>query len=245
MTTASLLLKLNDDAAGADEVVKLIEQDAGLAADVLKAANSAYFRRSVEEVTNLRQVLLAMGFNGVKAVVSSVLLEPVVNIKPIYFRMFGQHLWDHSLHCAHACRCLAWGQKADSYSSYLVGLIHDIGKILIFQLLVESIQKFHPEMQPRPHFFVKVIINNPMPLSRMIADSWKFPPDMLTALGEIVRRPPYQEMSSMGRTLFFGNLLAEAHDLLQRKRFSEQIVNEFLKGFGMNLDLIKEIYGGN
>lgn len=241
-TTARLLGELNDPDISVDSILRLVNRDVGLAAEMLKLANSVYFRRSDQEVTNLRQAVVVVGLNGLKQMLANLVLGEVVKIKPIYFRMFGQQLWQHSEECAIACSKLAAGQQADSYTAYLLGLVHDVGKIVMFQLLLEAFRSVHPGVEPRPHVLVKLITERSAPLSHLVAQSWEFPRPILDALREQAQRTPEEERSALGRTLYFGNLLSEAHLLLRRGRFQPEIVDRFLQNFGMNLEMLNDVY---
>jgi HD-like signal output (HDOD) protein len=244
-TAASLLVKLNDPEIDADELIGLIDQDPSLSAELLKLANSAYFRRSSNEITNFRQAIVTIGFNGLKSMVSNILLKPVVSIKPIYFKMFGQQLWDHSQHCAFACSRLATGQSSDTYNAYLLGLIHDVGKIVIFQLLVDAFRSIDPDEKPRPHVFVKLITGVSRPLSVLVASSWELPSLYTNALRDHARKLPAATLPALSRTLFYGNLLSEAYLLLRRRRFDDETMDRYLQSFGTNVDLIHDIFGND
>lgn len=243
-TTMGLLARVNDPEVSADEVLGLINRDAALSAELLRLANSAYFRRG-REVCNPKQALVTVGFNGLKAMVVNLLLKPVIQIKPIYFKMFGQQLWDHSQDCAVACMRLSTGQKADSFNAYQLGLIHDVGKIVIFQRLVEAFSAVDPGVEPRPHVFVKLITRHAMPLSHLVAQSWEFPRIYLDALRAQAQGEMPDEMAELSRTLYFANLLTESYSLMRRRRFPPDRIERFLKGFGMNLELITQVFAGD
>ena len=242
-TTARALRRIDDPQTDVRELVGLVSEDASVAAEVLRLANSAYFRRGSRQITHLDQAVRLLGLDGLKSLLANALMRDVVRIRPIYFRMFGEHLWTHSQDCARACHHMARGRGTDRAQAYLLGLIHDVGKIVIFQLLVESFQWFAPGTDPRPEVFVKMIADNANALSLQVAREWGFPDYYIDALAEFRDKAVDAERSPLGETLFYGNLLAEAQGLLQRGRFDPEVIASFLSGFGANLDMIHELFG--
>ena len=242
-TATALLGRLNDPEASADEVIELVQQDPALTAEVLKLSNSAVFRRGDQEVTNLKQAALTVGFNGLRSMVVNSLMQPVVNIRPIYFKLFGQQLWDHSQHCARACSVIAKRQQVDTFDAYLLGLIHDVGKIVLFQLIVDAFRTMDPELKPRPYVFVKLILSSSRHLSVRVADEWQLPQlhrDALRAHAE-VNQPT--GMSKLARVLFYGNLLSEAHLVLRRERIPAQAVERLLRGYSLKMEMVDALFG--
>ena len=242
-TANALLEKLNDAESNADELVKLVNGDPILSAEVLKQANSAHFRRGDREVTNLKQALLAVGFDGLRSMVVASLMRPVVSIRPIYFKLFGQQLWDHSQQCAKACSAIAKRQGIDVFDAYLLGLIHDVGKIVLFQMIVEAFRGVDPDLKPRPYVFVKLILSNSRRLSVRVAEAWGLPEIHLQALRAHAELRTPKEMPMLARVLFYGNLLSEANLVLNRNRVPPQAVERLLKGHSLKLEMVEALFG--
>ena len=242
-TTAAILGRLNDPEVTADEVVKLINADPGLATDVLKMANSAYFRRGDQEVTHIKQALLNVGFNNLRTILLDVLMKPLLSIKPVYFKLFGTLLWEHSQQCATACGAIAKRQRLEIYEAHLLGLIHDLGKLIVFKLLVEGFQSVDPDIKPRPYVFVKLVQYGARALSIQAAQEWRLPKLYRDALTEYALVEEPRELSPLPRALFIGNLLSEAKLILDRGLYPPERVEIMLRRYNLSTATVEALYG--
>lgn len=113
------------------EVVQIISADQTLTARVLRAANSALYGTS-REVQTIRQAIVLLGR---EAVVQLVLSISVLNMRgdaeegPLDRGAF----WRHSMAVAVAARELAGRFGIDPERAFIAGLMHDIGKLVLFE----------------------------------------------------------------------------------------------------------------
>jgi len=124
---AKALRALDDPNNSAVQIAKLIEQDQGLTARVLKMANSPIYGLK-REVKNLQQAAMIMGFEALKGIIVSV------SARGLYKR-FGsveKALWKHSVASACACHRIA-NDKAipGKDEAFVIGLMHDIGRVVM------------------------------------------------------------------------------------------------------------------
>jgi putative nucleotidyltransferase with HDIG domain len=114
------------------------EMDQSLSAKVLKVANSAYYgARAVRQVNSIHHAIVIIGFDAVKEIILTTSLfhtfrdsQEVKSLQP---------LWQHSLECALAAKRMAWVYRYEAMDeAYLVGLIHDIGKLVLQQYFPEQ-----------------------------------------------------------------------------------------------------------
>ena len=206
----TLLKELAYPNISVEEIRQQVIRDPVLASDILKMSNSALFRTNDQEkIVNLESAVLLLGLDNLKAIVSSVLMKRLVLIAPIYFKMFGQHLWQHSLDCAQACKALAkfYGQS-DPNNAYLVGLMHDIGKLAIFALLIKALGAFL-DYKPRGAVFSNIIRDHSLQLSAKIAQKWALPDYLLVALTGQAGVCDLSQCSIYGFVLNQANILSE------------------------------------
>lgn len=224
-------------------IMSYITRDPVLASEVLRMSNSALFRDSSrEKIVNLDSALVMLGLNNLKAIVSSVLMKRLLAIAPIYFKMFGQHLWQHSLECAHACRALAkvYG-RADPNNAYLVGLMHDTGKLAIFNLLIQALAQ-NLDIQPRGSVFSAIVRDNSHVLSARIAREWALPDYLLTALDEQNGLVALEELSIYGFILSQANTLAEFKVIAEKSVRAQQPFELLLQKYSIPLNLFQEVF---
>ncbi|MBI5895210.1 MAG: HDOD domain-containing protein [Desulfobacterales bacterium] len=120
--------------SGVQELMEAISIDPVLTAKVLKIANSAFYSRS-GQIATLRQALVVIGFNEVR---NLVLSSAVFNNFAKLSRApgFDAHLfWRHSFVTGLACRMMARPMGLPGGESFVAGLIHDIGKLVMVMAL--------------------------------------------------------------------------------------------------------------
>lgn len=130
-------------------LVRVIGQDAAIAAMVIKAANSAYYA-GVREIETLPDAVIRMGTREAAdlAVAAAVkgLFDPQTRASQRTLPQVWNRLWVHSLRTAAGARWLAGALgKGDPERAFLGGLLHDIGKTFALRsltsLLVANVLK--------------------------------------------------------------------------------------------------------
>lgn len=243
---AQLLQKLRDEDTTTRDIVALINKEPVLASEVVKVANSAFYRSSDEEVTSVEQAVSRLGIDRLSTITVTILMRPAFEIKPIYFRYFSKYLWQHSQDCAIACAELARKAGEDYFTAYLVGLVHDLGKLVIFQALMKAMKAAHPDVHPNPKLIGTIVDRTSLQLSCVSLKYWELPKVVLEAVCEQVNagRNP-QGLSTLGDILYSANLLSEFHLLLDEGRLDDARTNDLLAPYGLNAAMIHALFQGH
>lgn len=114
------------------ELENMIKVDPGLATKILKVANSAMYARQ-KEVTSLQAAITLLGFKTIKSLVFLVSASNM--FKKDNSREFFKSFWKHSILTAFLSQNIAvrTGFKRLSDEIFLAGLLHDIGKVPLYQ----------------------------------------------------------------------------------------------------------------
>jgi HD-like signal output (HDOD) protein len=117
-------------------LVEVIQRDLSVSTVVLKAANSAYFGAPAK-ITTVEKALIRLGVNTVKSLVFYSELFGQIPERTI--RRFGVNaLMDESLQVGDLARnfCRQLSDSTDLHEEvFLAGVLHDIGKLLLIQLV--------------------------------------------------------------------------------------------------------------
>ena len=107
---------------------------------MLKVANSAYYRVS-DRITNIGEAVSSLGFEKVKKVaLSSSILSVFKGPSADAFNV--ESFWKHGIGVAVASGAIAkYVGLEDHETSYVCGLVHDIGKIVNYMLDAENYLK--------------------------------------------------------------------------------------------------------
>jgi putative nucleotidyltransferase with HDIG domain len=130
---AEIQTELLKDSVASVRIAQLVETDAALTVQVLRAANSPFYGLRWE-VTSVPQAVAVLGFEEVSH------LALLFHMRQQIFKLnehqsdFLDMLWKHSLSTAIVAQSLAskFGQKPYS-KAFTAGILHDLGKIVLVQ----------------------------------------------------------------------------------------------------------------
>jgi len=218
-----------------EDLASLIDQDPALATRVLSIVNSPMFLTR-SKIENLLSAIKRLGIAGISSVASSILMEKVRPHRPIYYKMFGRLIWEHSLHTAFICRGFVKEQQEDEFAGHFLGLIHDVGKIIIFNCLNDAFSKGIVEGEPGSKVFKDMMSQMSLDISYFIAREWQLPDKFWNALFEQTTTPK----SPLAVHLYRANLCAELYLLYVKHKLTEQELADTIKSLEFDGDVWRE-----
>jgi|GEM_PF-2033726 len=179
-----IIKQTQHDEFDADVIVELLKQEPIIAAKVIQLANSAFYNRSGKEITELKGAFMLLGAKGLYEGVLQGFLSQLTAQHAIYFKQYGEKVWQHSLSISEIARELAANSEQKELASFasLTGLLSNLGNIIIYQLMIEAFSVVHPDMQPGSAAFTRLLRNNAKKLTYHIAKFWEFPESIFLAL---------------------------------------------------------------
>lgn len=124
---------------GADiqEIADLLGKDMALSSKLISISNSAYYR-GVTENKNLDQAINRLGIKVTQQYTDVIANRSLYATRNKRFRGFMENLWAHSLSCAYASQITADSLELNlPGDAFTLGLIHDIGKLVLYQVVSE------------------------------------------------------------------------------------------------------------
>lgn len=210
-----LMRSFRDPDASLQDFVSIIRKDPALSAGVLRLANSAYFNPTLTRVESIEVAVVKLGIDGLRVVLSAAVMQPVIQGQSQHFPHFGQKLWEHTLTCALACEQIASVRGIEPYKAYLLGLVHEVGRITLFNELGKEFQKHGSTEMPPAAVLIPLLEEQSYSLSAAIAVDWDLPKEIVVALQQQIDVTPSREMSALAQVLFQANVATEAY-LIQR-----------------------------
>jgi putative nucleotidyltransferase with HDIG domain len=116
------------------EVIDLITYDPALTASVLRTANSVYMGGRLQ-VANLNEAVTRLGLSEIYKLVASVVGLRSLSVRCAGYGMQNGDLWKHSVTSATAAHLIAQDLGEDDCLCFTAGLLHDIGKIVLTEVL--------------------------------------------------------------------------------------------------------------
>ncbi len=173
-----LLSLLRAEDASSVELADLLSSDPVLLGDVIRIANTPYYRsaRPIHSVTDAVQVL---GLIGLQQLVVRVALRPVFggNSGRIS-KNAGTHLWALAERCAHGSAWLRsnWG---DPFEGYLAGMVANAGMIAVLRIADQLPDRAAPPVSVQ---FLAALRTTGLALNAPIARAWSFPAAIVEAM---------------------------------------------------------------
>jgi HD-like signal output (HDOD) protein len=221
-----VLRTLRDEDASASELSRLLAQDVVLAAEVIREANSAYYR-PMTTVKTVEAAIMMLGQNGLRMLLARIGFRPVIKMQADGFsRRVAPQIWAQSEKCALAASLMAPGLSAGVFESYLAGLMQNVGLVVAFRL---SDRVFQDGKVPGSSEFGIKLLACSRQLSAAIARHWDFPQDVADAIAHA----PDAGESNVARALGQGDRIAKLRLLLDGCVLSEDdtLVSEGLDSF--------------
>ena len=180
-----LLALIDDPDMSVSQIEAVLRHDAGLTANIIKLANSAYFGIP-SKVGSVRQALLILGLKRliqmvIASCVSAIMDKPI----PGYDLPPGE-LWRHSIAVSVAAEGLVkeLGIGA-SEEIFTAALLHDVGKLVLGTFVaddfteIEAALKQHLSLEEAEE---KVLGNNHADIGAKILTRWFLPSDIINAV---------------------------------------------------------------
>ncbi len=135
----SSVLRLADDVnASGREIEQVIERDPGIAAKILRVANSSYY--GLQNVPSIGRAINVLGMNAVRSLVIGIAYQSMLSGGRTSQKFMKLEFWRHSLAVAIATRILAKLKvPAKAEEAYCAGMLHDIGLLVMDKFCPEEL----------------------------------------------------------------------------------------------------------
>jgi HD-like signal output (HDOD) protein len=193
-----LMSAIHNDTTSIREIAKIIGEDGTLLGGMLKLANSTAYRMSTNRpVDSLEKAVARVGTDGLRSLVATALLHPVMTRTQGPFSSFAEAIWEHSQYAAscaelHATRI----ECVDAFSARLSSLLLGLASNAVFRIAREQGAAAN---DIRPAAMAKLLDDWVQPTAQRIAENWQLPAELCTALSA-------PALPGLARSLRFGRL---------------------------------------
>lgn len=116
-----------------EKVVALIQTDPSLSSELLKMANSVLYSARTPAET-IHEATMRIGTRSLRSLVLSVSMRGAV-FKGAGLAEYAQEVWRQAFSVGTICRAIAPRLAIDPDKAFLLGLLHDIGKVSLLAML--------------------------------------------------------------------------------------------------------------
>lgn len=194
-----LMSAINSDSNSMRDMAKIIGEDGTLLGGLLKLANSSFYKsNSGKPVESLEKAVALVGTDGLRSLVTTALLHPVMTGTHGPFSSFAEATWEHSQYAAgcaelHAARI----ERADAFSARLLVLLLGLSSNAVFRIAREHC--LSESRRVRPAAIAKLLDDWVPRMALRIAESWELPADLCGVLAA-------PAAPGLARSLRFGRL---------------------------------------
>ncbi|HOT49847.1 MAG TPA: HDOD domain-containing protein [Candidatus Hydrogenedentes bacterium] len=129
---ADVLAITEDPAVAVSRISECVQRDPGLAAKILKVANSPHYGMK-QYVSTLKLAIVILGIREVRNIVLGISLFETLQDGRVE-RTLAREIWAHSLQVAAWCRMIGASLNLGLQGEdFIGGLLHDIGKIVLLR----------------------------------------------------------------------------------------------------------------
>lgn len=241
---------VNNPKTSATQIAEVLKRDQVLTAKVLRLVNSSFYNLSTE-VTDVGRSLGFLGFNTISVLVlgTSVFSAFDMTATP-YFNV--QEFWRHSLASAIAAELIAKKIKHPRPEDcFTCGLLHDLGKIALFQVSKEDLRAVVEKATAENKSFLAAETELGLPghtlLGERLAERWQLPVVIRKTIRyhhrditEMESIFPNMKPTVMVATL--GNILAKKLELgLSGDLVKPEYLESYLKALNLSEALLQEV----
>lgn len=217
-----LLATLNDDEAGMAEMSRIIAQDPALTGNLLRIANSPLYRVTSQPVESIDRAVALVGVRGIRAIIATALLQPVMTRSSGAYGRFPERVWQHTLYSAMAAEAHATQvENAEPFVAQLCGLLYGLSAIVVFRTVRDQFAT-HPHLAPDPASVARLLETWVAPTASRIAASWELSPRVQDALRSQSPAAELPMENSLGRSLEFGRVAGSLIVLCRLGQVTEQ-----------------------
>jgi len=172
---------LADDSVSTEQVVRVINSEPALAAQLLRISNSRPLNGSGKAHTDLRTAVARMGFNMVRSAAigfAMAQLKKVEGLKGLEQPL--EQLWQRSAAVAAMSYVVARRHsRVNADTAMLAGMLHGIGRLYIITRSAK-----HPQLFSDPASLNEIIRDWSAPVAKALLENWSMPAEIVTAVSE-------------------------------------------------------------
>ena len=208
-----LVSAINSDAS-MRSMARIIGEDGTLLGGILQLANSSFYRASgAKPIDNLERAVSLLGTDGLRSLVATALLHPVMTGARGPFSSFAEFTWEHGQYAAacaelHAARI----ERTDAFSARLLVLLLGLASNTVFRIAREHCLSDGDGV--RPTAVASLLDDWVTPTALRIAESWQLPVELCGAHAA-------PEGPGLARSVHFGRLAGALLILVNRGHMRE------------------------
>jgi putative nucleotidyltransferase with HDIG domain len=198
-----------------DEVEGILRQDPGLATNVLRLANSAFFGLP-QKVGTLKHAVTLLGLKRFAQIAVSASMSKTMNKAVEGYGLSPGELWLHSIAVSNTAEAIAKHENfAETDDVFTPALLHDMGKLVLGEFVEEELQKIQSITAngvPLDIAENMVLGTDHAEIGALILARWSLPVDIVNSVRWHHNPEHNKESTVKSDMVYLSNLICQRHD---------------------------------
>ncbi len=236
--------KLVQNDATLEEIAALLKKDMAVSAKLISVANSPRYG-GIRQSATVEQAISVLGLSTAKEFVDVIANRSLYTVSNPRYQAELSDLWKHGLACAQASRLIAESAKlAKPGEVFFTGLLHDIGKLLLLQIISELQTKNAIDPNVSKDSLDEFIFKQHGLFGRKLIEIWKLPSPVAQIAQYHMSIDKAPTVSHELRAVYLGNMLAKraGYGTYKAEKDDDQVINS-AKLLGLDMASIEKIQG--
>jgi HD-like signal output (HDOD) protein len=228
-----LLRAVNDEDVSRRELVTIISKDPSLVGNLLRMANSPFYRVSSQAIESIDRAVVILGNDGIRSLIAAALAQPIFQIRGGDFPKFPEIAWQHTFRTASATVThTAIVEKSDPFAAQLLGLVAGMAGIVVFRVALDQYDA-RPKLHAHPGVMASLLDTQSVAVAKRISVSWGLSDRIMAALDDQTTAVAADRQTALGRSLTFGRLASALAVLYSNKSLDDVTAQVSLPVAGM------------
>ena len=200
-----LIRAINDEGVSVRQLVPIVARDPSLVGNLLKVANSSYYRVTQHAVETIERAIVVLGSDGLRSVMAAALMQPIFHVPGAGgASRFPEIVWEHAVRSAHAAiPHAALVERTNPFAAELLTLISGLAEIVLFRAVLEHCPRSPGRDGVDPLVIASILDAQAPAFAWHIGADWRLSEEMLAALEEQMVSTS-EPATALGRSLRFG-----------------------------------------
>lgn len=183
------------------QLVAIFERDPALTEALLRMANSQFYHRGSAPCVSIADAIQRVGVRGIEAIVTINMVEGLM-CRPgsKYTTLLGK-VWSHMTRTAPVARALSPAFGTAPEMAFTLGLLHDVGKLVVFDYLTQLRNRHRREIKVPERFLLDMLNRLHEPLGGVAALRWNLGANAAGAITCHHYEPPPEVSNRLGELL--------------------------------------------
>ena len=240
---------LDSPDTSAMDVVKVVQYDQAITANVLKVCNSAYFGLP-RKVGSLKEAVIRLGNKQLKEIILTGTVVKYYKNAMEGYALSKHDLWKHAISTAIIARLVSERfQGVDEASVFTAGLLHDVGKTILDGVVDEYFSQMFALVGEKGYSFTEaeqeVLGLDHAEVGARMGELWGFPKEIVRAIRFHHAPQEAGDADSVTQVVYLANVLCLMMGIgVGRQGLHVRGRDEVLEQHGLDINDLQVIMAG-